>query len=103
MDFEARWQQCLESLRDSGRMRLLRESVRLPGGRRQRDGRTLIDFSSNDYLGLAGHPALIAQAQAYAAQFGAGSTASRLVCGHLPVLIDKRRLIWIRFGSKLAR
>jgi 8-amino-7-oxononanoate synthase len=47
----------------------------------ERQGRTLINFSANDYLGLAKHPAVIAAAQTYAAQYGAGATASRLVAG----------------------
>src|SRR5580698_2178145 len=46
------------------------------------DGRTLVDFSSNDYLGLAHHPSLAAAMSACAARTGAGSGASHLVTGH---------------------
>lgn len=46
------------------------------------DGRTLIDFSSNDYLGLAHHPAIAAVMGECAARSGAGSGASHLVTGH---------------------
>ena len=46
-----------------------------------RQGRPLLNLASNDYLGLARHPALIARAQAWAESHGAGATASRLVCG----------------------
>jgi len=45
-------------------------------------GRTLVDFSSNDYLGLARHPELAAAMGACAAAAGAGSAASHLVSGH---------------------
>src|SRR5881398_2104232 len=51
-------------------------AVALHGGRR------LIDFSSNDYLGLARHPALGAAMSACAARTGAGSGASHLITGH---------------------
>ena len=47
------------------------------------DGREVISFCSNDYLGLANDPRLIATAQAAAAQWGVGSGASHLVSGHL--------------------
>jgi 8-amino-7-oxononanoate synthase len=46
------------------------------------DGRTLVDFSSNDYLGLAHHPAVAATMSACAMRTGAGSGASHLVTGH---------------------
>ena len=46
------------------------------------DGRPLIDFCSNDYLGLARHPAVAAAMAACAEQLGVGSGASHLVTGH---------------------
>jgi 8-amino-7-oxononanoate synthase len=45
-------------------------------------GRTLVDFRSNDYLGLAHHPALAAAMTECAGRTGAGSGASHLVTGH---------------------
>lgn len=46
------------------------------------DGQSLIGFCSNDYLGLANHPHVIDAFQKAAVQYGAGSGASHLVCGH---------------------
>jgi 8-amino-7-oxononanoate synthase len=46
------------------------------------DGRQLVDFSSNDYLGLARHPAVAAAMAECAERCGAGSGASHLVTGH---------------------
>lgn len=49
---------------------------------------SLIDVSSNDYLGLARHPLLIERACAWARKHGAGSRASRLVTGTTQDLLD---------------
>ncbi len=45
------------------------------------DGHDLINFCSNDYLGLANHPGIISAFRTGADQFGVGSGASSLVCG----------------------
>ena len=51
----------------------------------QRRGKTLLNFSANDYLGLSKHPALIAAAQDYSQRYGSSATASRLVTGNYPI------------------
>lgn len=45
-------------------------------------GREFLNFCSNDYLGLASHPRVIARLRSAASEFGVGSGASHLVCGH---------------------
>ncbi|MFO1424559.1 MAG: 8-amino-7-oxononanoate synthase [Candidatus Competibacteraceae bacterium] len=47
------------------------------------EGRRVVAFCSNDYLGLANHPALVAAAQEAASRWGVGSGASHAVSGHL--------------------
>jgi 8-amino-7-oxononanoate synthase len=46
-------------------------------------GRSYLNFSSNDYLALRFHPALIGRAMEWAETYGVGSGASRLVTGNL--------------------
>jgi len=52
------------------------------GTRVRVDGRDCLAFCSNDYLGLAAHPAVVAELQRGAARFGVGAGASHLVTGH---------------------
>ncbi|MCU7809158.1 MAG: 8-amino-7-oxononanoate synthase [Candidatus Thiodiazotropha sp. (ex Semelilucina semeliformis)] len=46
------------------------------------DGRRLLTFCSNDYLGLANHPEVVRALQQGASNYGAGSGAAHLITGH---------------------
>ncbi|EXI92052.1 MAG: 8-amino-7-oxononanoate synthase [Candidatus Accumulibacter sp. BA-94] len=73
----------LDALQRDG-LKRIRRTLELPCGPLARvDGRSLISFCSNDYLGLANDPALVAAACAGARNWGVGSGASHLVSGHL--------------------
>jgi 8-amino-7-oxononanoate synthase len=73
----------LDSLSERHRLRSVRAVAPRGQGKVARDGRLLINFSSNDYLGLAMHPALISRAREWTEALGTGAGASRLVCGTL--------------------
>jgi len=50
------------------------------------DGKKMVNFSSNDYLGLSKHPLLKERSMEYLQLYGSGSTASRLICGNFECL-----------------
>ena len=72
----------LADLSARGLRRRLREVESRSGTRLTVEGRQLICFSSNDYLGLAHHPRVVAAAREALDHWGWGAGASRLVSGH---------------------
>jgi 8-amino-7-oxononanoate synthase len=77
----------LEGLRGKRLLRSIRDrGAAAPGGIITSaginiEGRTCINFASNDYLGLGAHPALIEAAEDAAGRYGTGAGASRLLSG----------------------
>jgi len=92
----------LTAIRDHGLYRELRRVDSPQGTRIQVAGRTLINFSSNDYLGLANHPALKEAAILAVEQYGAGSGAARLICGSLASHHDLEELLAAFKGTESA-
>ena len=82
-DFDEELSSRLQGVREQGLYRQLRRIDSPQGPRLEIDGHSLLNFSSNDYLGLANHPALKEAAVSAVQNFGAGSGASRLICGSL--------------------
>jgi 8-amino-7-oxononanoate synthase len=72
----------LKDLEAAGLRRRRRMLEGPQGARVMEGGRECLSFCSNDYLGLAGHPALVEAAQSAAARHGVGAGASHLVNGH---------------------
>jgi 8-amino-7-oxononanoate synthase len=75
-------QEKLKALEQHDQLRTLRAREQA-GGKISVGGHEILNFSSNDYLGLSRHPALISAAHTALEEWGCGATASRLVCGHL--------------------
>ncbi len=73
----------LAEIRSRSLHRSLREIVTPQGNEIELVGKRLLNFSSNDYLGLASEPALANAAREALDQYGVGAGASRLVCGTL--------------------
>ena len=73
----------LADLRAHALLRTLREMDSPQQPTVELAGKKLINFSSNDYLGLATEPALREAAKTAIDEYGVGSGASRLVCGTL--------------------
>lgn len=71
----------LKELQQKNLYRQIKDRASPQGPRIVIDGRELINFASNDYLGLANHPDIIASAIDAVKEFGFGSGASRLLGG----------------------
>jgi 8-amino-7-oxononanoate synthase len=68
---------------DSQSLRRTRRVTATPcAARVEVDGKSMLAFCSNDYLGLASHPAVIEALREGAARYGVGSGASHLISGH---------------------
>ena len=75
----------LAALESRALMRARRTVDGPPGVEVRVDGQQLVNFSSNDYLGLARHPSLVQRAHEWAVTHGVGAQSSRLVCGHFEI------------------
>jgi 8-amino-7-oxononanoate synthase len=73
------------ALQEKGRYRFLRRLSTPQEARIVIEGKEVMNFSSNNYLGLANHPEVVAALADYAGRYGVGSGASRLISGHMDV------------------
>ena len=80
--------------------------------RRLQDGRiclahtpstdTLIDFSSNDYLGLSAHPYLLEESLRFLKLYGTGTGAARLMSGDLEIFHELEKEVALLKGQEAA-
>jgi len=82
-NFDLELQQRLDALREQNLFRELRRVDSPQSPRIKIGGKTFLNFSSNDYLGLANDPILKEAAIKAVEKFGAGAGGSRLICGSL--------------------
>lgn len=73
----------LDALRDKNLLRTLPSALDRPGALARRAGKDWLQFSANDYLGLATHPVVIEGACQAARDAGCSATGSRLLSGNL--------------------
>lgn len=83
----------LETIHRAQWHREVRAIAGQPGAVVELAGQTVVNFASNDYLGLAGDRRLMAAAVAATEVYGTGSTGSRLLSGHKPLHRDLERAI----------
>jgi 8-amino-7-oxononanoate synthase len=72
----------LENLKQQGLYRSRRVIDSPQGTEIIIDGKKVLNFCSNDYLGLANHPKVIAAFKQAADKYGVGSGSAHLICGH---------------------
>ena len=92
----------LDQIEAAGLRRHLRRVDSAQSARIIVDGKSLLNFSSNDYLGLANHPSLKEAAQKAVVEFGAGSGASRLICGSLRIHHELEETLAAYKGTEAA-
>lgn len=92
----------LAALERKHQKRQLKTTLRQDGVHVMREGKKLISFSCNDYLGLTHHPTVIAAARQALDQYGTGAGASRLVTGNHPLYeqLESKLAAWK--GTKAA-
>jgi predicted pyridoxal phosphate-dependent acyltransferase len=98
------FQQKIDELREKGLYRKLRQVESEQSHRIRIEGKEVIQFSSNNYLGLASHPRLKEKAAKAVEQYGCGSVASRLVSGNLNLYeeLEKRLALFKHTPSALV-
>ncbi|MBN1417627.1 MAG: glycine C-acetyltransferase [Planctomycetes bacterium] len=85
-ELDARLRQELDATRDAGTYKTLRYLQGPMGPEVPMEGRgTILVMSSNNYLGLADHPEVVAAGKAGLDRYGAGTASVRFICGTFEV------------------
>src|SRR5512146_2472676 len=92
----------VEELKTKGRYRSLRCVSGPQAAEIVIGGEKRLNFSSNNYLGLANHPAVVSALIETAGRYGVGSGASRLICGHMDVHAELEDAVARMKGTEAA-
>jgi 8-amino-7-oxononanoate synthase len=92
----------LKEIEARGLLRRLCSLASTQGPMIELDGKSVINFSGNDYLGLAGDRRVVRAAQAAAERWGAGSGSSRLISGNLAIFARLEAALAEWMGSASA-
>ncbi len=92
----------LQELRDTGQYKQYNELQRPQAPRTRMDGQDIVMLSSNNYLGLADHPKVLAAARDAIEKFGMGTASVRFICGTMTCHLELERKICAFIGCEAA-
>ncbi|MBK9121413.1 MAG: glycine C-acetyltransferase [Phycisphaerales bacterium] len=92
----------LQALRASGQYKQANELQKPQAPRTRMDGRDIVMLSSNNYLGLADHPRVVAAAHEALDKFGLGTASVRFICGTMTCHLELERKICDFIGCEAA-
>jgi 8-amino-7-oxononanoate synthase len=99
------WLKFLDERQQVLRSEGLARELKVAGGagvRLRLRGRGVVSFASNDYLGLSTHSRVVSAAKAALDEFGAGATASPLICGNRTIHDELARALAAFKGTESA-
>ncbi len=99
---ERAYRDFIQKRREDGLLRALHDISATTARQITVAGVDYLNFSSNDYLGLRSHPALIEKARDWTARYGAGAGASRLVTGNIDIFTTVERKLAAFKGKDAA-
>jgi glycine C-acetyltransferase len=92
----------LKALHDAGQYKQYNELQRPQAPRTRMDGRDIVMLSSNNYLGLADHPQVMASARDAIEKFGMGTASVRFICGTMTCHLELEKKICEFIGCEAA-
>ncbi len=96
------FEQELKEIKDAGMLKITKVISSRQGAEIEVDGRKLLNFCANNYLGLAGSDEMVAVAKEGLEKYGFGMASVRFICGTSPVHIELEKEIATFFGFEDA-